>query len=226
MLNIICFGDSITEATEFLPAERWTVLLQGKLDSFRPGAFRVYNRGVNGNTTAQGFDRYWTDILPLLPGILIIQFGFNDANVKDLAIVPRVGLPEFQKNLREFQRIAAVHHSPAIFIINHRIGNIDGKQGNGRSYKENLGPYNDAIRNIASDLGAPIIDLPALMQERGIHLENFLSIDHLHLTVEGNRYYAEMVFSELIETGVLSADRQEPKDITRMPINAGVQSDP
>ena len=105
-MNIICFGDSITEGAEFAKPERWPSVLQSKLDSGQMGRFKVYNRGVGGDTTACGFDRLDTDVLPLLPGLLLVQFGFNDANVRDWAVVPRVGLQEFKKNLREFHRIA------------------------------------------------------------------------------------------------------------------------
>jgi len=122
MINIICFGDSITEGAEFPNNARWTSLLQKKLDEAKPGVFEVHNRGIGGNTSAQGFDRFWTDVLPLLPGILLVQFGFNDANVKDFSIVQRVGLAEFEKNLREFHRIAVTNNSVLVFILNHIIG--------------------------------------------------------------------------------------------------------
>ena len=61
MINIVCFGDSITEGAEFNSNERWTYLLQEKLNSVKPDLFKVHNRGIGGNTTAQGFDRFWTD---------------------------------------------------------------------------------------------------------------------------------------------------------------------
>ena len=82
-MNIICFGDSITEAAEVAPTARWPTVLQSKLDEWKPGRFKVHNLGIGGHTSAQGFDRLDEDLLPVLPGLVVVQFGFNDANVRD-----------------------------------------------------------------------------------------------------------------------------------------------
>ena len=197
MINIICFGDSITEGAEFPVNARWTSLLQGKLDAINPDTFKVHNCGVGGNTSAQGFDRFWSDVMPLLPGVLIIQFGFNDANVKDFSIVPRVGLLEFEKNLKEFHRIAKQNNSIPVFIANHTIGKVDGKQGNGKSYNENIKPYDDMVRQIAKELKAELIDIPLQMTLRNVDINDFVSGDNLHLSIEANHLYAEVVFSAM-----------------------------
>ncbi len=197
MINIICFGDSITEGAEFPVNVRWTSLLQNKLDNVKPGVFEVHNRGIGGNTTAQGFDRFWSDVMPLLPGVLLIQFGFNDANIKDFSIVNRVGLTEFEKNMREFHRIALDNNSLPIFILNHTIGDVDGKQGNGKTYNENVAPYNKKIQMLASELNCVLIDIPLQMSVRNIKIENFVSGDQIHLSLAANHAYADIVFSGL-----------------------------
>ncbi len=197
MINIICFGDSITEGAEFPVNARWTSLLQKRLDAAKPDVFEVHNRGIGGNTSAQGFDRFWSDVLPLLPGVLLIQFGFNDANVKDFSMVPRVGLAEFEKNLNEFYRIAKENGSVPVFILNHTIGDIDGKQGNGKSYNENVVPYNNAIRHIANESKAELIDIPLQMTIRDINVNNFVSGDKIHLSLEANHIYADIIYSGL-----------------------------
>ena len=199
MINIICFGDSITEGAEFSNADRWTSLLEMKLDAVKPGVFKIYNRGIGGNTSAQGFDRISTDVLPLLPGIVLIQFGFNDANVKDYSIEPRVGLVEFEKNLIEFHRIIEAHNSIPIFVLNHTIGEVDGDQGNGESYNDNCAPYNKAIVKIASKLGAKLIDIPQQMITRGLKPADFVSDDQIHLSLNANNDYADMVYAGLNE---------------------------
>ena len=200
MINIICFGDSMTEGAEFPVNVRWTSLLQNKFDEAKPGTFKVHNRGIGGNTSAQGFDRFWSDVMPLLPGVLLIQFGFNDANVKDLSIVPRVGLAEFEKNLKEFHRIAEENNSIPVFILNHTIGEVDGNQGNGKTYNENMQPYDDAIRQIAKELKAELIDIPLQMTLREVDVNDFVSEDKLHLSMQANHVYADIVFSGLSQT--------------------------
>ncbi|MBL1142584.1 MAG: hypothetical protein HND53_11175 [Proteobacteria bacterium] len=197
MINIICFGDSITEGAEFPVNVRWTSLLQKKLDAVKPDIYKVHNRGIGGNTSAQGFDRFCSDVMPLLPGILLIQFGFNDANVKDFSIVHRVGLAEFEKNLKEFDRIAKDNNSIPVFILNHSIGLVDGKQGNGKTYNENYHSYNNAIRYIANELKSKLIDIPVQMTLRNINVNDFVSADQIHLVLEANHHYADIIYSEL-----------------------------
>ena len=199
-MNIICFGDSITEAAEVAPTDRWPTVLQSQLDEWKPGRFKVHNLGIGGHTSAQGFDRLDEDLLPVLPGLVVVQFGFNDANVRDWAVVPRVGLDEFKKNLREFHRIITVHQGRSVFIISHTIGAVPGEQGNGQSYKDNVEPYNIAIGQIAEELETSCIDLPSMMTQRQVDLGTFLSEDQIHLSADGNRIYADMVFDGLVIT--------------------------
>ncbi len=197
-MNIICFGDSITEAAEVAPTDKWPTMLQSRLDEWKPGGFKVHNLGMGGHTSAQGFDRLDEDLLPVLPGLVLVQFGFNDANVRDWAVVPRVGLEEFKKNLREFHRIITAHQGRSVFIINHTIGVIPGEQGNGQNYKDNVQPYNMVIGQIAEELETSCIDLPSMMTQRQVDLGTFLAEDQIHLSADGNRIYAGMVFDGLV----------------------------
>ncbi|GEM_PF-1275036 len=197
MINIICFGDSITEGAEFTINDRWTSLLQIKLDTAKPETFSVHNKGISGNTTAQGFDRINTDVLPLLPGFVFIQFGLNDANVRDFSMEPRVGLAEFEKNLKEFHRIVKAHNSVPIFVLNHTIGEVEDEQGNGESYNDNFAPYNRAIQAIANEVGASLVDIPMQMLARGIKAEDFVSDDQIHLSLAANNDYAEFIYAGL-----------------------------
>lgn len=199
MMNIICFGDSITEGGDVDESKRWTSILQSLLDEKWPEKYQVINKGIDGNTSAQGFDRFCDDVLPHLPGLLLVEFGFNDANVKDWSILPRVSLKEFVRNLREFHRIATVHQSSCVYILNHTIAEVEGMQGNGLSYNENLLPYDKALIELAETLGAGTIDLPGKMTASGIDLHSFLSDDNLHLSETGNKHYAQMVFDVIIE---------------------------
>ncbi len=199
MLNIICFGDSITEGGDFEKPKRWTSLLQAKLDEKYSEAYRVINKGISGNTSAQGLDRFCDDVLPYLPGLLLVEFGFNDANVKDWTIESRVSLREFVRNLREFYRIATAKNTSCVFILNHSIAEVDGRQGNGPTYNENLLPYDQAVITLAEELKAKVIDLPGVMAAKEIPLDEYLSDDNLHLSEAGNKHYAQMVFDVIIE---------------------------
>ncbi|MEM7027762.1 MAG: SGNH/GDSL hydrolase family protein [Pseudomonadota bacterium] len=195
MINIVCFGDSITEGREFPLELRWTTLLQDKLDTLQPKKFQVHNCGISGNTTAQGIDRFAEDVMPLLPGILLIEFGFNDANVYHHNHIARVSQSEYERNLREFYRIAIQHQSVPVFVINHLIAEVDDIQGNQRSFNDNFQPYNDLIKTIADDLQSHVIDMPDKMRSKGIVVEEFVSADGIHLDSNANETYAEMIYT-------------------------------
>jgi acyl-CoA thioesterase-1 len=198
-MNIICFGDSITHARSFAECDRWSTIVQYKLDVWRPGEHKLYNRGLGGNTTAQGLERMNDDVLPLLPGLLLVQFGFNDANMRPWSQTVRVGLEDYERNLREFHRIATVHQSQCVFIVNHSIvrDQAEHRMPDGRTYQDMFAPYNKVVRRVAQDLQTSAIDLPNSMRQRGIAANAMVSQDGLHLNVTGNHLYAEMVFEAL-----------------------------
>ena len=199
MLNIICFGDSITEGGHVEKPQRWTSILQSMLDEKWSDNYRVINKGIGGNTSAQGLDRFFDDVLPYLPGLLLVEFGFNDANIKDWSMVHRVSQQEFVRNLCEFHRLATTHESNCVYVLNHTIAEVEGSQGNGLSYNENLLPYDKTVIALSEELQAKIIDLPRMMTARDIELDTFLLEDNLHLSAAGNKHYAQMVFDVIIE---------------------------
>ena len=194
--NIICLGDSITLGFDQPDCDKWTGVLQRRLDERQPGRFKVYNRGIGSQTAGQGLDRMSTDVVPHLPGIVLVEFGFNDAVILEGLRVPRLTIAEFKVKLREIHRIVTDHGGRAVFLVNHTQHDVI-VQGNGQSYEESYAPYETAIRDVAAELRAPSIDLPRRMAERAVNLATFLAPDGIHLTTEGNRIYGEMVFEGL-----------------------------
>lgn len=193
-MNIVCFGDSITQASDCSEGDRWPTVLQIALDDWRVNQYKVYNRGVAGNTTANGLARFAEDILPLLPGLLVVEFGINDCNHPSWRRVPAVGVEEYKKNLREFHRVCKASKGACVFVVNHPLSRAKILQGNGRTLRANLQPYNDAVRLLTAELKAPVIDLPLMISERRIKLADFVPEDGIHLTAQGNHFYAAMVF--------------------------------
>lgn len=198
-MNIICFGDSITQAADRSEGDRWPTVLQIALDDWRVGTYRVFNRGLGGNTTANGLARFADDVLPLLPGVLVVEFGINDCNHPTWRRVPAVGVEEYKKNLREFHRICRANKGVCVFVVNHPLSRAKLPQGNGRTLHANLQPYNEAVRLLAAELKAPVIDLPMMMSEWAVKLADFVQEDGIHLTADGNHMYAAMVFDRLQE---------------------------
>ena len=194
--RIICLGNSITQAFDQPDCDKWTGVLQQLLDRASPGAFKVFNRGIGGQTAAQGLDRMFSDVVPWLPAVVLVEFGFNDAVVPAQTMVPKLTVPEFKVKMREIHRIATTRGGTVVLIVNH-IQHDVLVQGNGQPYEESYAPYEAAIRELAGELKVAAIDLPRLMTERRVDLTRFLAADGIHLTAEGNRLYAGMVFEAL-----------------------------
>jgi lysophospholipase L1-like esterase len=198
-MNIICLGDSITHASAFAESDRWPTVLQTKLNFEKPNFYKVFNRGINGNTTIDGFERFPEEIIPLLPGLLIVEFGINDCNHREWNIIPRVGLEEYKNKQFEFHRICKKYNSQIVYIVNHPLHNSPIPQGNENDFYDNLQPYNQAVYEVATQVGAPTIDFPKIIENRKINLNEFLDEDGIHLTISGNHTYAQIVFERLLE---------------------------
>lgn len=200
--NIVCFGDSITHAQAYAEGDRWTARLAFHLEAAQPGRFEVFNRGIGGNTTALGLDRIKNDVIPLLPGLVLIQFGINDAYVFPWAKIPRVSLSSYSENLQEILRQIRAAQGDAIIIINHPVtlGRERHPQGNGESIGANLAPYNRAAWDLAQREKLPTVNIPELLECEDIPMEEFWSEDCVHLSPRGNRLYARLVSSVLAET--------------------------
>jgi lysophospholipase L1-like esterase len=128
-MNIICFGDSITQASEFAVTDQWPALLQNKLDEWRADTYHVYNKGIRGDTSALALDRFLEDVIPLLPGVLLVQFDINGSDHRKWMRVPRVGIEEFRKNPTEFHRLYTKRKGHCVLIINHPLGTGSIRQG-------------------------------------------------------------------------------------------------
>jgi lysophospholipase L1-like esterase len=76
-LTVICFGDSITQASTEMPeADRWPILLEALLkERLAPRPVAVVNAGVGGNTSREGLVRMDQAVLARRPNLVLVQFG-------------------------------------------------------------------------------------------------------------------------------------------------------
>lgn len=200
--KIICFGDSITNGHDGIYG-RLNVCLEDRLNDWRPNEYTCINMGHNGNTTALALDRFETDVLNELPGIVLIEFGINDCNCREWAPVSRISVDEYKRNLRVFHKLITEKGSKCIFLTNHLIEPLEGSrfliQGNGQTYTENLLPYNECVRELASELDADVIDVGAYITDNNINPQDLLRDDGVHLSENGYRIYSDFIAERLKE---------------------------
>ena len=203
--RVVCFGDSITHAQACAEADRWTTQLAFQLEQASSSGFEVFNRGIGGNTTALALDRIQNDVIPLLPALVLIEFGINDAYVFLWAKIPRVALPGYMENLAEILRQVRAAQGEAVLIINHPITTRMDQhtQGNNKSVGANLEPYSQEARAWARYENLAVVDLPELLKQEGVPMDEFWSNDGVHLSPLGNRLYANFVYSSLVKTNAI-----------------------
>jgi dihydrofolate reductase len=187
-VRIICFGDSITQGYGLDDSQRWTGLLARSL----PG-HELHNYGVCGETTALALDRIVDEILPLLPAIVIVEFGLNDGARYPGRLRPRVSLAEFRDNLGEILALCRAAGGTCLLVAHHRVQETN--EGHATPYV--VEPYNLMIRELAQAQQVALVDIAAQVGARGEDALGLLDADGVHLSPAGNRTYATIIHAAL-----------------------------
>lgn len=214
-LVIVFMGDSITTGQYIDPALRWTSLVGDAIVSKylpTPVNFNMLVRGVSGETTRQGLERFPTDLQQYQPDIVTLQFGLNDCNcwVSDGGL-PRVSEAAYRANLIEMvdrsRRCGAGH----VFICTNHPTLRHKVLLSGESLEQRRRRYNDIVREVAATSGAELCDVEqafAAFDDRDLAEMLLPYPDHLHLSVAGHRHYANYIqprimraISSLVATG-------------------------
>ena len=130
-----------------------------------------YGRGFCANFTAQvdcvnmarggastktfRNDGIWDRALATKPDYMVIQFGHNDEVSATQPMPRQVPLPDYINNLKQFVREARAAGITAVLCtpLTRRYYGPDGK------IHSDLTEYSEAMRGVAADMKAPLIDL-------------------------------------------------------------------
>ena len=210
-LILVFMGDSITEGQYVASPARWTDIVADRLARKyhdTPVDLLIANKGVSGETTRQGLERYPRDVQALAPDVITLQFGLNDCNcwVTDGGL-PRVSEGAYRANLVEM--IERARHFGARHVIlstshptlRHTILPC------GESLEERRKRYNAIVREIARTMGVTLCDIERAFDSlTDTTLAELLLPypDQLHLSTGGHARYAEAIYS-VIETAVADA---------------------
>ena len=161
-LRVACVGDSITYGDRL--SDRETQSYPAVLERLSQGRFAVGNFGVNGATALQGTGRAWSDTsagrdaLAFSPDLVVVMLGIND-----LAFPDRYA--RYPADLRGIvQRFQALPSAPRVFLCTLTpIAPVDRQAPANQAIRETMNP---AVRAVAAETGAAVIDIAAAYPNR------------------------------------------------------------
>lgn len=210
-IRIVAFGDSTTATRGSLKI--YCDQLRGLCDEAGRNV-DIINSGVGGNHTDLAMKRFDRDVLQHDPGIVIIQFGINDAAVdvwkNPPATQPRVNLERYAKNLREFvqqlqaRKIRVILMTPNPLRWTERLKQLYGKPpyrpDDVDGFNVLLSQYSAATRQVAHSEKVTLIDVDEAFRkfadQSGQSMDD-LVLDGMHPNEKGHTLIANLIFKEL-----------------------------
>ena len=196
---IVCFGDSLTAGYQS-PTPDWPQLRETPYGAFlqeRLGACAtVAVSGLCGELTSEMVARFSRDVIALKPASVVILGGTNDLGWQAApADIMRNLLAMYDMALAEQVRPVAVT-VPSIRIAG------DVGEGEGRvwldGHIQRRRELNEMIQRACLERQLSCVDLFAATQEQGSGLlAEPYSNDGLHLTTDGYRRLAELLYAEV-----------------------------
>lgn len=188
-LRVACVGDSITYGDKLDARE--TECYPAALARRSQGRLEVGNFGVNGATALPTAFRAWTDTpacrqaLAFAPDAVVVMLGINDL----LGFPDR--LDEYPAALRTVVvRFQALPNKPHVFLCTLTpVAPPEAARNANRLVRETMNP---AIRAVAAETGAAVVDVSAVFPNR---LD--LLPDGLHPTPAGAEIVAQAVWTAL-----------------------------
>jgi lysophospholipase L1-like esterase len=199
-LTVLFMGDSITEGQYVDTSLRWTNMIADELTRVylsTPVNIQFLNKGISGETTRQGLERFPRDVQAQLPDLMTLEFGLNDCNcwVTDRGL-PRVSIAAYRANIIEMIQRARLFGAKEIIVQNNHPTLRRKVLLSGESLEDGRKRYNAVVREIAIELGVVFCDIESAfkgLDDSALDAELLPYPDHLHLSVQGHRRYAAAI---------------------------------
>ncbi|MBQ6906103.1 MAG: hypothetical protein IJN75_03700 [Clostridia bacterium] len=190
--KLVVFGDSITA----LGSWGKSVAMDCNMEYF--------NGARGGITSAEGLLRFNTFVKARDPDFVTLCFGMNDLlmTAKD---TPKCAPAAFKRNMKKLvEKVRDIGAIPLIVTTNPLdVDVFFQSQGQspelygGRDILEWLDTYNEAARELASELECDLIDVRAACDEYAI--KQVVKPDGIHLSETGNKVFFETISAYLKE---------------------------
>lgn len=215
-ITIVFMGDSITEGQFVHHSLRWTervasnvrAHVSNKIDT---DSLHFFNRGISGETTRQGLERFPRDVQVLAPHIMTLQFGLNDCNCWDSDRgLPRVSEIAYRANLLEMIDRARNFGTKYIILSTNHPTLRHRRLMSGKSLEDSRVVYNDIVRDVANESEVILCDVDSAFGDVDRDKLSELLLpepDVLHLSETGHDKYFHV-----IKKPILNAVNQIIKD--------------
>lgn len=200
LLTVVFMGDSITEGQYVSSPHRWVDIISNELvksylDS--PLSIVFVTRGISGETTRQGLERFPVDVQSHTPDLVTIQFGLNDCNcwATDFGL-PRVSEAAYRANLIEMVDRSRRFGAEKIILSNNHTTLRHKPLLNGRTLEDQRKVYNAIVADVARETGVQFCDIESEftgLSRRELEGELLPYPDWLHLSHSGHQRYARKI---------------------------------
>ncbi len=207
-ITIVYMGDSITEGQFVHHSQRWTERVTRKIRAqvsnlIDTDQLHFFNRGISGETTRQGLERFPRDVQVLQPRVMTLQFGLNDCNCWDTDRgLPRVSEEAYRANLMEMIARARVFGAMHVIVATNHPTLRNRKLVCGQTLEMRRIHYNEIVRKVAKEAKVTLCDIEKAfanfdMDELGTML--LPEPDVLHLSELGHEIYANAIVGQIAE---------------------------
>ena len=201
LITIVFMGDSITFGQCVDSEFRWANSIADRLlRMYLDTAINIHlmNRGVSGETSRQGLERFPVDVQNAHPDIMTLQFGLNDCNcwLSDRGQA-RVSEAAFRANLIEMISRARIFGGRQIILSNNHRTVRHKMMLSGERYEDANARYSEIIREVSEETGVTFCDIRKAFESFSeSELEQLLIPypDQLHLSAAGNRVYEDAIW--------------------------------
>lgn len=200
-VSLVYMGDSITAGQNVESPHRWTDLVSDRLTRKyldTPVNLLLLVRGISGETSRQGLERFPADVQSHEPDIMTLQFGLNDCNcwITDRGL-SRVSELAYRANLIEMIARARRFGASNIILSSNHPTLRHKILVSGESLETRRKRYNEIVRKVAEETNVAFVDMERLFGHfRESELEEMLLEypDQLHLSRKGHDYYANQIY--------------------------------
>lgn len=200
LLTVVFMGHSITEGQFISPPHRWVDIVSSELvKSYLDSSLNIVfvTKGISGETTRQGLERFPADVQSHSPDLVTIQFGLNDCNcwATDFGL-PRVSEAAYRANLIEMIERCRRFGAEKIILSNNHPTLRQKPLLNGRTLEDQRKIYNLIVADVARETGAQFCDIKSEyvdLSRRELEGELLPYPDWLHLSHSGHQRYAKKI---------------------------------